>query len=236
MNRRRSFIGFLSVAVVVMIFTAGCQHKQAGPVEPVKTQLPETAVVQPTPQTAVKPVESTVPAPVTPPGPQNDKVALASSDSAVKAPDAPSGSDPKRSTGAKPKLEISAPYTQAKPTLLGLTLKTDLSEIKAKLGEPKDTFVMDDDADPITVYNYSDFQVGFNKQNQLQFVDVRSHDIDPGLNGLKLGDPVADVTKALGKPDGNTSLVLTYKASGALLKLDIDPKTQKVNSIKLFAE
>ncbi|MFE5319144.1 DUF4309 domain-containing protein [Paenibacillus sp. NPDC056579] len=184
----------------------------------VNKTVPETADPEPTPQATANP---------------NDKVSLASVDSAHKPEEE---TEPVKPTHTKPKIDIQDPYNQAKPTLLGLTLKSAPDAVTGKYGKPKEQFQMDDETDPITVYDYTDFLVGFNKQNQLQFIDIRSSDINPGLNGLKLGQSTAAVFKALGKPDTNTSYVMTYKSKGAILKLDIDPKTDKVNSIKLFAE
>ncbi|WP_090666666.1 DUF4309 domain-containing protein [Paenibacillus tianmuensis] len=239
MNRKKAFIGILSVIMIMMMVATGCKPKQAA--EPTPVQPKETTVVTPT-ETSLPQNETitnpSVPSPATSAENQADKVSLASADKSDKdkgeGEQTPPAAKPNAQT--KPKIEIKSPYTQAKPTLLGLTLKTSTAEITEKFGKPKEQFVMEDDTDPITVYDYTDFLVGFDKQKQLHFVDVRSADVNPGLNGLKLGDPVGEVTKALGKPDSNTSFVLTYKATGAVLKLDIDPKSQKVNSIKLFAE
>ncbi|MCZ8514376.1 DUF4309 domain-containing protein [Paenibacillus filicis] len=234
MRTKKAFIGFLSAAIL-MIFAAGCQSKPAAQTDLHKEPVQEPAVTILT-QAPEMPKETvldpSVPAPAVPQTADNNKLATASSDSKNASPEDGSG----KSVQNKPKIDIKSPYTEAKPTLLGLSLKTDAAEIRSKFGKPKDQFTMDEDADPLTVYDYGDFLVGFNTKNQLQFIDVRSPDLDPGLGGLKLGDPAGEVSKALGKPDSNTTLVMTYKASGAVLKLDIDPKTQKVNSIKLFAE
>jgi hypothetical protein len=135
----------------------------------------------------------------------------------------------------KPKVDAKDAYQEEKPTLLGLSLHTPKEDVLDKLGPAKTKFVMDDDTDKVTVYEYADFSVGFNKNDTLEFVDIRSADIDPGLNGLRLGQKVEDAVKALGKPDTNSSVVLTYKSHGTLLKLDLDPKEGTIRSIKLFA-
>lgn len=136
---------------------------------------------------------------------------------------------------AKPKVEAKDAYKEGKPTLLGLALKTPKDDVLAKLGAAKNKFVMDDETDPVTVYEYADFSVGFNKKGTLEFVDIRSADIDPGLHGLHLGQKLQDAVDALGKPDTNTSYVLTYKSEGTVLKLDLDPKNGTIRSIKMFA-
>lgn len=59
---------------------------------------------------------------------------------------------------------------------------------------------MDEDDDAIQVYDFGDFSVGFNVKDALEFVDVHSTDIDPGLRGLHLGQKVEDAITILGKP------------------------------------
>lgn len=241
MNKRQSFNGFLSVMIVIVLMTAGCKKEQAGPnetpkataQEPVVSVTPSPSVENLLPQTPVTDPSADTPPLSTPPAAANEQVSLASADKNNREE---KGNDPKEGDGSKHKIQIESPYTVANPTLLGFMLKISAEEVVSRIGQPKEQFVMEEDTDPITVYDYNDFLMGFNNKNELHFIDVRSADINPGLGGLKLGDPVANVIKALGKPDVNTSYVLSYKANGAMLKLDIDPKTQTVNSIKLFAE
>ncbi|WP_281886173.1 DUF4309 domain-containing protein [Paenibacillus sp. YYML68] len=239
MNRRKAFIGFLSVVIsVALLLLAGCEPKpQASPHE--QQPNPHEQFVEATstlpPATAEHSDGKQVPAPTTPLPAGDDKVALASANTDKDLKPA-QGSADKSGEGQKPTIKIDTPYSQAKPTLLGITLKTKRSSIIEDLGKPKEEFIMDEDEDPITVYDYTDFLIGFDSLDQVHFIDVRSEKIDTGLNGVKLGDPTSSITKALGKPTTNSNYVITYKASGSVLKLDIDPKTQTINSIKLFAE
>jgi hypothetical protein len=235
MIRKHRFVALWSVPFIMIMFATGCNNTSPGsmqdhaaqPVAPSSAASPE--MNQPSTAAAVaipdeKPKEEAVN--------PNDKVSLASAESPAQASQDAGETKP---VAAKPQIDIQAPYNQAKPTLLGLTLNASPEAVTGKYGTPKAQFVMEDDSDPITVYDYADFLVGFNKKNQLQFIDVRSSQINPGLNGLKLGQTSGDAIKALGKPDTNTSFVLTYKSTGAVLKLDVDPKSENVNSIKLFA-
>ena len=48
-------------------------------------------------------------------------------------------------------------------------------------------------------------------KDALEFVDVHSTEIDPGLRGLRLGQRVQDAIAILGKPDTNSTYVLSYK-------------------------
>ncbi|NOU67466.1 DUF4309 domain-containing protein [Paenibacillus sp. LMG 31461] len=134
---------------------------------------------------------------------------------------------------AKPKIKAEDAYQQEKPTLMGLKLGTPKSSVLERFGKVKKQFVMEEDN--IEVYDFNDFSVGFNSKGTLEFVDVHSIDIDPGLHGLRLGQSQQDAIAILGKPDTNSTYVLSYKAQGTLLKIDIDPHDNTIQSIKLFA-
>lgn len=135
---------------------------------------------------------------------------------------------------AKPNIKAEDAYQQEKPTLMGLKLGMSKNVVLDRFGKAKKQFVMEEDH--IQVYDFTDFSVGFNTKDALEFVDVHSTDIDPGLRGLRLGQKVQDVINTLGKPDTNTTYVLSYKSQGTLLKLDIDPNDSTIQSIKLFAD
>ncbi|WP_051620334.1 DUF4309 domain-containing protein [Paenibacillus sp. UNC451MF] len=218
--------------ILIMLIT-GCKHTSEA-LNPAPTVTPTPSPAGTAPQASKDSINeqaSATPQPLVNP---NDKVSLASAETGSKPEEQQETVKP--TATPKPKIDIQEAYNQTKPTLLGLTLKTSPDAVTSKYGKPKEQFQMEDDVDPITVYDYTDFMVGYNKQNQLQFIDIRSSEINPGLNGLKLGQSTSDIYKALGKPDSNTSYVLIYKSKDAVLKLDIDPKTDKLNSIKLFSE
>jgi hypothetical protein len=119
--------------------------------------------------------------------------------------------------------------------LMGISLNQTREQVIGKYGAPVETFVMENEADPLTVYRYSNFQVGFDRDGQVEFVDVISPEADPGLNGVRLGTTVDVTIKVLGKPDIQTEYVLNYISETTILKMDIDPNTKQINSIKLFA-
>lgn len=229
---------YWSVPFILIMLITGCKHTPDALKTPAPDETPASAVGTAPSQ----PADSTPKAPSvdaaaadhtqTPVNP-NDKVSLASAETSAKDADSEAASKP---ASGKPKIDIQDPFNEAKPTLLGLNLKSAPETATTKYGKPKEEFQMEEDTDPVTVYDYTDFLIGYNSQNELQFIDIRSADINPGLNGLRLGQTASDAFKALGKPDSNTSYVLTYKTSGATLKLDVDPKTEKINSIKLFAD
>jgi hypothetical protein len=151
-----------------------------------------------------------------------------------KREDEPSAAKPKHKP--VPEYNVTAPYNADKPTLMGLSIHEAKSAVSQKFGNPSGQYVMEDDTDPIVVYEYPGFSVGFSTSDIIQFVEVSSGDVNPGLNGLRLGQTVNDAIAAIGQPNINTEYVLSYKSGGVILKLDIDPNTQIIQSIKLFAD
>lgn len=116
---------------------------------------------------------------------------------------------------------------------MGVKIGSAKSDVIALFGKASKQFSMEEDG--IDVYDYGDFSIGFNGKNSVEFVDVHSGDIDPGLHGLRLGEPMQNAVNILGKPDSKTAYVLSYKSQGTVLKLDLDPKDTTIQSIKLFS-
>jgi hypothetical protein len=131
--------------------------------------------------------------------------------------------------------EASVPgFSSKHPKIMGLAIHDPQLKVIAQYGNPADSYVMEDPTEPITVYQYEGFSVGLNGANEIQFIDVSSAKVNPGLNGLRLGYTSSQAIEALGKPDKNSSYVMSYNTKTAILKLDIDPKTKLIQSIKLF--
>jgi hypothetical protein len=141
---------------------------------------------------------------------------------------------PGASSEPKPHVEAKDFYTKNKPTLMGLSLNESKDTVIFKFGPVHKQWVMDADADPVTVWMYTDFSIGFNNKDELVFVEVHSKDIDPGLGGLKLGQGADTAYQALGKPTNSTSTTLMYKSQGTVLKIDVDPKQNEVLGIHFF--
>jgi hypothetical protein len=125
-------------------------------------------------------------------------------------------------------------YSPKQPKVMGLALNDIQQNVVSRYGEPNESYVMEDPAEPITVYQYEGFSVGFNSGKRIQFIDVSSDKVNPGLNGLQLGQTTSQALNLLGKPDTNSAYVLSYNTASAILKLDIDPTTKTIQSIKLF--
>ncbi|WP_274363624.1 hypothetical protein [Paenibacillus thermotolerans] len=121
------------------------------------------------------------------------------------------------------------------PTLMGLDMRSTLEAVKTRFGEPVDTYALPDESEKASVYAYPGFSVGISDGHVL-FVEVSTTAINPGLNGLRVGGTADDAVAAIGEPTTRSEYVLTYKNNGVVLKFDIDPKNDTIQSIKLFPE
>jgi hypothetical protein len=220
-SRKTILMGYMIIVSFLML--SACKAK----IDDHKTALntPATsnlasAVIQPVNKSSADPVQTDKPL----------AKAEKSGDHATAA------SNTKQQTSTIAPIETTIPaYSPTQPKVMGLAINDLQQNVISKNGEPKASYVMDDPTEPITVYQYEGFSVGFNSANRVQFVEVSSEKVNPGLNGLRLGQTTNQALDLLGKPDTNSSYVLSYNSATAVLKLDIDPKTKTIQSIKLFA-
>jgi len=217
--------GLLLIGLALLLL-AGCEQKTATPpAEATPNANPETVSRLP----SSNPSNSSNPGGASSPSPQDDKVAT----NAAETQD--DDATPKPSPSAKPQVDAKDNYNEDKPTLMGLSLHANKTAVIGKFGEPKSQSTLEDDSGSIQVFQYPDFLVGFKTNGTVEFIEVYSDRVDPGLKGLRVGGRTSDAIAALGKPNVNTAYVLTYVSQGSTLKLDIDTQLDKVLSIKLFA-
>jgi hypothetical protein len=127
-----------------------------------------------------------------------------------------------------------SPFSSKQPKIMGLAIGELQKKAIAQYGKPIESYIMEDPTEPISVYQYEGFSIGFNTANEIKFIDVSSAKVNPDLNGLRLGQTSTQALAILGKPDKNTSYVISYNTKSAVLKLDIDTRTKTIQSIKLF--
>lgn len=128
-----------------------------------------------------------------------------------------------------------AEWSADKPMLNGITIGSSDATVNKLFGKPVDSYQLDDENEAIKVLEYKGFAIGINANKKVQYIEVYDKNISAGLSGLRIGDDPETALKALGKPDKQTTYLLTYKAEGALLKLDLDPVHNEIVSIKLLA-
>lgn len=124
-------------------------------------------------------------------------------------------------------------FNPEQPTLMGISVGTDLETVRRLFGEPVSTYLLPDDGVKAAVYRYKGFSVGVADRKVL-FVEVNSADVDPGLNGVRIGDAREHAEGKMGAPATETAFVLMYKSSESILRLDLDPDSSLIHSIKLF--
>lgn len=121
------------------------------------------------------------------------------------------------------------------PLLHGVAIGDTHASVVKQFGNPQDSYKLEEETDPVTVLEYDGFAVGINAKKKTQFIELFEKNIQAGLSGLQIGDNPEAALLALGKPEKQTSYLLTYKANKALLKLDLDPEHNEIISIKLLA-
>ena len=146
------------------------------------------------------------------------------------------GFDPSANNGTKPGEEIDEgqSYTPENPSLMALTLSDTFEDVTKRYGKPDRQYVQNEGGEPLIIYHYPQFTVGFAENRKVHYVEICENGSDLGLNGLQLGSSQASAVQALGKPDTDSGYVLTYQTEDTILKLDIDPMSDTIQSIKLF--
>ncbi len=119
--------------------------------------------------------------------------------------------------------------------LLGFALQEPMSAVIAQYGHADEQFTMEDGEEVIIVHYYPGFTIGCNHQRGIHFIDVYSANIDPQLDGLRIGSTRMEALDILGEPMQHTLSVIMYEREGTILKLDIDHTSDQIVSIKLFA-
>lgn len=141
-----------------------------------------------------------------------------------------SNKDNSRSTSATGE---EAEFNRKQPKLKGIGLSDTEEQVRQLWGTPVSQFVMDDE-EPIHVLEYDGFSFGCHDDDKVVFVEVSGDGSSTGIKGLHIGGKSDTAAKALGNPDQDTGYAWSYQAASALLRLDLDPKTGKIQSVKLF--
>lgn len=139
---------------------------------------------------------------------------------------------PSVDNGPKPGDGIS--YTPEHPSLMGLTLSNTFDDVTTRYGKPDSQYVQNEGGEPLIIYHYPQFTVGLGENRKVYYIEISGKGSDPGLNGLQLGSSQAAAVQALGEPSTDSGYVLTYQTEDTILKLDIDPVSDTIQSIKLF--
>jgi hypothetical protein len=228
-------LGTAAVPLMALcVLAAGCQPGEDAARQPVKTSGvssefsagadTEGQLIDPLAAGTKGETETTPPV-----SREKDHATAAASDETQKAPQPEPRPEP-----ADAKTET-ADFNRGRPALFGIHIGDSRASVADKFGKPRNEYRMEDEQNPLTVYEYDGFSVGFTSAGKTEFVTVQSDQADPGLEGIRIGDTADQAAKSLGRPDTDTGYVITYKTKAETLKLDVDPKTRVIRSIKLFA-
>ncbi|MGZ9582917.1 DNA uptake lipoprotein [Paenibacillus marinisediminis] len=125
------------------------------------------------------------------------------------------------------------PFDRNDIRLKSISLTNSADEVTTIWGDPLSKITMDDN-EPIQVLEYDGFSIGCDRTGHVAFVEVSGDGVSTGFQGLKIGDMDYNARAALGNPDEDSGYVWRYIEDDVLLRLDLDPKTSIVQSVKLF--
>lgn|GEM_PF-1701782 len=140
-------------------------------------------------------------------------------------------------TKTKTKTTPDAKWDKTKPALAGISLGEQQADVKKKKGTPLDSYNQENEDASLEIYEFDGYTVGFGPGMQgTLFVEIYSGKVNSGLSGLRVGDKEDQAVKALGKPASQTPYLLSYETKQGLLKLDLDPDSHEIVTMKLFAQ
>ncbi|PZD95987.1 hypothetical protein DNH61_11185 [Paenibacillus sambharensis] len=120
------------------------------------------------------------------------------------------------------------------PSLKGISLGDSRSSVIKQYGSPDESYTLNERKSQVEVYDYEGFTVGFSDDGVVHFVEVYGEGLQTGIAKLLIGDEGDKAKKTLGTPHSSTKYVLSYTADQTMLKLDLEPDTSRIVSMKLF--
>ena len=122
-----------------------------------------------------------------------------------------------------------------RPSLNGIALGTSIHEAARRFGAPLDRYTLPDGSRIVEMNEYGGFTVGF-ADGKAVYVEVYSPEVPTGIHGLAVGGSAEDAVRAIGAVIDPFSNVLVAEVEGGILKVDLDPETRKVISVRLIGQ
>lgn len=126
------------------------------------------------------------------------------------------------------------PFDPGNPALHGIALHDSDASVAEKFGAASAQYALPGEGETIDVWEYAGFSVGFDGNGQVVYVEIASGEVPTGIAGLRTGIAGAEAADLLEIADHPDSHVLTMDLADGWLKLDLDPDTHEVLSIKLI--
>lgn len=126
------------------------------------------------------------------------------------------------------------PFDSGHPMLHGISLHDNAASIEERFGSANAAYALPGENETIDMREYTGFSVGFNDYGDVVYIETTSSEVATGIAGLEVGMDGAKAAERLEILDHPDSHVLTMNVAEGWLKLDLDPDTHEVLSIKLI--
>ncbi|MFD0674259.1 hypothetical protein [Cohnella sp. GCM10027633] len=126
------------------------------------------------------------------------------------------------------------PFDPGVPALLGIELHDSDTSVAERFGAATAQYALPGEGETIDMWEYAGFAIGFDERGQVVYIEISSGEVPTGIAGLRTGIPGAEAADVLEIADHPDSHVLTMDVAEGWLKLDLDPDTHEVLSIKLI--
>jgi hypothetical protein len=127
------------------------------------------------------------------------------------------------------------PFHPDSPSLCGIGFGDSEGDVIGLYGVPTDSYSLPGDDKSIQIWEYTGFSVGMNADNKVVYVEINSTGTESGIQGLSNGMEGTQAAELLGAEHHADSNVISLKVAGGSLKLDLDPDSQTVLSLKLIS-
>ncbi|TVY04153.1 hypothetical protein [Cohnella terricola] len=140
---------------------------------------------------------------------------------------------PQSKPPSKPTEPIFEPQS---PSLASLKLGASEKEVVKHYGAPDDSYPLPGDSNTINIWEYDGLAIGLNERDKVVYIEITSNKVNTGVQGLSYGMDGTKAADLLGISAGAKTNVLALEVSGGWLKVDLDPDSRKVLSIKLLKD
>jgi hypothetical protein len=231
--------GSLLLAASLASCSSSASQPVSGPIDhppsikPLKFSAPSTSPEETEQQFySVEPSAPSLPASSSPaaslPASSSPKSVTPPSDSAVEVSNIPP--DPTEEV-----LPPELPFQSSSPSLAGISLGASEKDVVQHYGLPAGTYPLPGDKQTVEIWEYAGFSIGLNTSNQVVYVEITSSGVDTGIEGLLSGMKGAQAAQILGIENDEHTNVLAAEVTGGWFKIDLDPETRQVLSLKLLS-
>ncbi|THF83347.1 hypothetical protein [Cohnella fermenti] len=120
------------------------------------------------------------------------------------------------------------------PQLSGIRLGDSASEAEQRLGDVQAEYELPSGRSDIHMKEYAGATVGFDDSGRAVYVELSGSASSSGIKGVRLGGSAEEAAAALGLALAPEDMLLLLDVKGGLLKLDLDPVSRDILSVKLI--